>query len=147
MIRTKISSFDTVMRLWALFSGEAEQIAPEAGMALNDSLINKPVDPSGIAQLVNLYNNGLISRQTCLEELRRGGVLDPQLNIKEEEERVNDDKERKLDETIQRNEALADSQASVAPTEDTVQKQQADMQKAAANAQKDKQGTTSAAKQ
>jgi len=147
MIRTKISSFDTVMRLWALFSGEAEQIAPEAGMSLNDSLINKPVDPSGIAQLVNLYNNGLISRQTCLEELRRGGVLDPQLNIKEEEERVNEDKDRKLDETIQRNEALADSQASVAPTEGTVQKQQADMQKAAANAQKDKQGTTSAAKQ
>lgn len=142
MIRTKISSFNTVMRLWALFSGEQTTITEESGMALNDSLINKPVDPSGIAQIVNLYNNGLISRMTALEELRRGGVLDPQLDLKAEEERVDADKQRKLDETVERNEALAESAASVAPKEETVQKEQADLQKAAANAQKDKKGTT-----
>lgn len=142
MIRTKISSFDTVMRLWALFAGEQAQITSESGMALNDSLINKPVDPSGIAQIVNLYNTGLISRMTALEELRRGGVLDPQLDLKAEEQRVNDDKQRKLDETVERNEALAASGAAVAPQEQTTAKQQADMQKAATNAQKETRGTT-----
>jgi hypothetical protein len=88
LVRNKISSFNTVMRLWAAYAGELAQLLPESGISLNDSLINRPIDPSGIAQLVNLYNTGLLSKITILDELQRGGVLDPDLMVKEELNRI-----------------------------------------------------------
>lgn len=84
LIRNKASSFFTVMRLWARYAGELDSLTGESGMAINDSLINRPIDPSGIAQMVNLYNSDLLSRRTVLEELQRGGVLDPDLKVEEE---------------------------------------------------------------
>ena len=45
-----------------------------------------------MAQLVNLYTNGLMSRRTVLEELQRGGVLDPDLVVADEIERIEDDR-------------------------------------------------------
>ena len=91
MIRTKVSAFNTVMRLWALFAGEQSSITPESGIAMNDSLINKPIDPSGIAQLVNLHRERLLSKRTILEELRRGGILDPDVRIDAELERIEEE--------------------------------------------------------
>jgi hypothetical protein len=76
------------MRLWAVYAGELAKLTAESGMALNDSLINRPIDPSGIAQLVNLYNSKLLSGQTVLAELQRGGILDPDMKIKEEMNRI-----------------------------------------------------------
>jgi hypothetical protein len=88
LVRNKTSSFNTVMRLWAVYAGELAKLTAESGMALNDSLINRPIDPSGIAQLVNLYNSKLLSGQTVLAELQRGGILDPDMKIKEEMNRI-----------------------------------------------------------
>lgn len=150
MIRTKISSFDTVMRLWALYSGETDQIGKESGIALNDSLINKPVDPSGIAQLVNLYREGLISRQTALEELRRGGVIDPDVRIDAEIERIESDRERKDQEALDKMEATAEINAKnnpaqppggAPPATNTKGSVEANQKKAAMQ-QTDKKGTT-----
>lgn len=132
MIRTKVSAFSTIMRLWALFAGEQDSITPESGLAMNDSLINKPIDPSGIAQMVNLYREGLVSKQLVLEELRRGGVFDPDLRIEAELERVQKEKE---DEQKQ-----LEQMAPPQPTSSDAVK--AD-QLAAKNQQKDVQGTTS----
>lgn len=115
MVRTKVSSFETIMRLWALFAGEEASITEESGLAMNDSLINKPIDPSGIAQMVNLYREGLISRTTVLEELRRGGVLDPDLRIAAEIERIDEDKQRKLDEQVTQMEAVAEVKKETTP--------------------------------
>lgn len=84
LIRNKVSAFGSIMRLWAAYSGEYESLKPESGISINDSLINRPIDPSGIAQIVNLYASGLLSRQTVLDELQRGGVLDPDLRIDDE---------------------------------------------------------------
>lgn len=88
LIRNKTSSFSTVMRLWAAYSGEISAITPESGISINDSLINRPIDPSGIAQMVNLYNANLLSKETVLDELQRGGVLDPELKVSEELSRI-----------------------------------------------------------
>lgn len=88
LIRNKISSFTGVMRLWAAYSGELARLTPESGLAINDSLISRPIDPSGIAQMVNLYNTGLLSKRTVLDELRRGAVLDPDLKIDMELARI-----------------------------------------------------------
>ena len=96
LIRNKASMFGTLMRLWAYYAGEQSSITPESGLAINDSLISKPIEASEMAQLINLYNNGLLSKQTVLEELQRGGVLDPDLVIETEVERIEEDKEEKL---------------------------------------------------
>lgn len=91
LVRNKASSFATVMRLWAAYAGELDSLTGESGMAINDSLINRPIDPSGIAQMVNLYNSNLLSRRTVLEELQRGGVLDPDLKINDELSRLDEE--------------------------------------------------------
>lgn len=88
LIRNKTSSFSTIMRLWAAYAGELQGLTPESGIAINDSLINRPIDPSGVAQMVNLYNAGLLSKRTVLDELQRGGVLDPDLKVEQEISRL-----------------------------------------------------------
>jgi len=93
LIRNKTSMFGTVLRLWAWYAGEQSQVTKESGIAINDSLINKPLGASEMAQLVNLYTNDLLSKRTVLDELQRGGVLDPDLNIEKEMERIEEDKE------------------------------------------------------
>lgn len=108
LVRNKISSFNTVMRLWAAYAGELASLTVESGIALNDSLINRPIDPSGIAQLVNLYNANLLSGETVLAELQRGGVLDPDLKITEEMTRISDEAD-----------AAMEKQAAMAPSINT----------------------------
>ena len=101
LVRNKAASFNTVMRLWAAYSGELGQIMPESGIAINDSLINKPLGASEIAQLVNLYSQGLLSKRTVLDELQRGGILDPDLKVEEEIARTEEDRSNELDQMIE----------------------------------------------
>lgn len=91
LIKNKASAFETVMKLWALYAGEFTSLTTESGLAINDSLINRPIDPSGIAQLVNLRNAGILSRRTVLEELQRGNVIDPDLKIDAEIKRIEEE--------------------------------------------------------
>ena len=95
LIRNKTSMFTTLMRLWAWYASEQSSITAESGLAVNDSLISKPIEASEMAQLVNLYTNGLMSRKTVLEELQRGGVLDPDLVVSDEIERIEEDTEER----------------------------------------------------
>ena len=97
LIRNKTSSFGTVMRLWAWYAGEQAQITKESGISVNDSLINKPLGAAEMAQLVNLYSNDLLSKQTVIEELQRGGVLDPDLDLDMEMERIEGDRQEAMD--------------------------------------------------
>lgn len=97
LIRNKTATFGVLMRLWAWYAGEQSNITKESGLSINDSLISKPVEASEIAQLVNLYSNGLLSRETVLEELQRGGVLDPDLLIANEIERIESDRQENIE--------------------------------------------------
>ena len=97
LIRNKTSMFGMLMRLWAWYAGEQKSITKESGLAVNDSLINKPLGASEMAQLVNLFTNDLLSKRTVLEELQRGGVLDPDMVIDAEMQRIDDDKEAEHD--------------------------------------------------
>lgn len=110
LVRNKISSFNTVMRLWAAYAGELATLTPESGIVLNDSLINRPIDPSGIAQLVNLHNAGLLSSETVLSELQRGGVLDPDLKISDEISRVTVEDNKKFNQEMKRQADMAPPQ-------------------------------------
>lgn len=100
LVRNKASSFNLVMRLWAAYSGELDSIQAESGIAINDSLINKPLGASEIAQLVNLYSQGILSKRTVLDELQRGGILDPDLKIDEEIGRTEEDHSDQINQMI-----------------------------------------------
>jgi hypothetical protein len=119
-----------MMRLWAWYAGEQSQITAESGLAINDSLITKPIEASEMAQLVNLYSQGLLSRRTILDELQRGGVLDPDLIIDDEIERIEEDKTMKLKDTAAKTEAEA-------PPEPEPEPQQVDERNSNANSQQD----------
>ena len=101
LVRNKAASFNTVMRLWAVYSGELDQVKPESGIAINDSLINRPLGASEIAQLVNLYSQGILSKRTVLDELQRGGILDPDMKIDEEISRTEEDHQEKVNQNIE----------------------------------------------
>jgi len=96
LIEGKLSAFRQLMHFWTQYSGE--KLHPEAGISLSDSLIGKPMEANDVAQLTNLNVNGLISHQTTLEELQRGGILDPDLNVEEEIERIREEKEAAVEE-------------------------------------------------
>jgi hypothetical protein len=100
LVRNKSAAFNIVMRLWAAYNGELAQITPESGIAMNDSLINKPLGASEIAQLVNLYSQGILSKRTVLDELQRGGILDPDLKVDEEINRTDEDRKEQLTQVI-----------------------------------------------
>jgi len=100
LVRNKAAMFGVLMRLWAWYAGEQSSITDESGLAINDSLMTKPLEANEMAQLVNLYNNGLISKRTILDELQRGGVLDPDLVVDDEMDRIEEDHDAKLDERI-----------------------------------------------
>lgn len=96
LVRNKTAAFSIIIRLWAWYSGEQAQITDESGLAMNDSLINKPLGASEMAQLVNLFKEDLLSKKTVLDELQRGGVLDPDLVIEEEMARIEEDRQESL---------------------------------------------------
>ena len=104
LIRNKAAMFGILMRLWAWYAGEQSAITSESGLAINDSLMSKPLEASEMAQLVNLYSNGLMSRKTVLDELQRGGVIDPDLVVEEEIERIEEDREDQLDKQVEEGE-------------------------------------------
>jgi hypothetical protein len=104
LIRNKTAMFNVIMRAWAWYAGEMDQITDESGLAINDSLISKPIEASEMAQLVNLYSNGLMSKRTVLDELQRGGVIDPDLVVDDELERIDEDREEALDKQLEEGE-------------------------------------------
>lgn len=101
LTRNKSAMFGVIMRLWAFYAGEQSAIKQESGLAINDSLMSKPLEASEIAQLVNLYNTDLLSRKTILEELQRGGVLDPDLVISDEIERIEEGQEEREEHEVE----------------------------------------------
>lgn len=100
LVRNKTSAFNTVMKMWAAYAGELNTLSRESGIVLNDSLINRPLDPSGIAQLVNLRNANILSTETVQKELQRGGVLDPDLVLDEELKRIKTQEQSDMNKTM-----------------------------------------------
>ena len=92
LVRNKASAFVGAMRLWAAYAGELASLTQESGISLNESLISRPLDPSGVAQIINLVSSKIISRRTGIEELLRGGVLDSDLKVDVELQKVEEDR-------------------------------------------------------
>lgn len=108
LVRNKTSTFNLVVKLWAAYNGEIDQLTEESGLAMNDSLISKPLDASDIAQLVNLYSQGLVCKKTVLDELQRGGVLDPDLKVADEIERLEEEHQDEIDQMVNDEQQMAE---------------------------------------
>ena len=96
LIEGKLLAFRQLLHFWTQYSGE--KLHAESGISLSESLIGKPMEANDVAQLTNLNTNGLISHKTTHEELQRGGILDPDLNIDEELEWIADEKAAAVEE-------------------------------------------------
>ena len=124
LIRNKTAAFAMLMRLWAWYAGEQSQITAESGLAMNDSLMTKPLEASEMAQLVNLYSSGLLSKKTVLDELQRGGVLDPDLVVEDEMARIEEDKEEKMADAQAMTEATTPETPDPEPVSEETQAEQ-----------------------
>lgn len=91
MIEGKMSAFRQILYYWTQYTGEPMSV--EQGISLSDSLVARPMEANDVGQMVNMLTNNVISHQTTLEELQRGGVLDPDLSIEEELARIQEEKE------------------------------------------------------
>ena len=121
LTRNKSAMFGILMRLWAWYAGEQSSITQESGLAINDSLMSKPLEASEIAQMVNLYSNGLMSKKTVLDELQRGGVIDPDLVVEDEMERIEEDRQEKMDQQVEQMEVMTEANPEEPAQEPTEQ--------------------------
>lgn len=132
LVRNKAAAFNHIMLLWAAYAGEGNSLNLESGIAINDSLINRPLDPSGIAQIVNLFSVSLLSRKTVLDELQRGGVLDPDLKVEDEMDRIDEEARKAQQEQMKMMEQQAQMQQDQNP-QDQSQPDQQPVQEDSAN--------------
>ncbi len=86
LIEAKMSAMRQVLALWTAYT--SEPLETQAGLAMNDSMISKPMEAQDVGQITSLNTNGLLSHESTLNELQRGGVLDPDMDIGDELDRV-----------------------------------------------------------
>jgi hypothetical protein len=86
MMEAKASMFRRVMEVWANYM--SEPLAEDAALEIRDSMVQRPLGPQEVQQLLALHNNGALSLRSLLEELQRGGVLEADRLITDELERI-----------------------------------------------------------
>lgn len=83
----KRSVMQSLMKLWVLFTGE--ELDPDAGIVMADSIYEKPLESQDITLLQQLTGGEtLISRRSAIEELQRAGRLSATTSVEEELERL-----------------------------------------------------------
>jgi hypothetical protein len=89
MAARKESAMQRLMWIWCLFTGE--QLSPEAGINMANSIYDRPLNPQERVQLIAEVDAGLVSRETAIEMLQRGGVNDITQSVDEELGRIRAD--------------------------------------------------------
>lgn len=92
----KRSAMQSLMQLWVLFTGE--QLDPEAGIVMADSIYEKPLEAQDITLLQQLTGGvELISQRSAIEELQRAGRLSATTSVEEELERLRSERPEPAD--------------------------------------------------
>lgn len=112
MIENKESVFGRVLGFWTEFT--AEDLANDAGLEIDDELIQRPLDAQGQKALLELFGQDAIDHKTLLEELKRGHALSQNLDIEAVMEAVKKQKEEAQQEAMD----LMKTQADLAPETD-----------------------------
>ena len=92
MAARKESALQRLMWIWCMFTGE--QLSPEAGINMATSIYDRPLNPQERVQLIAEVDANLISRETAIEMLQRGGVNDITQSVDEELARIRADERR-----------------------------------------------------
>ena len=92
----KASMIQTLMMIWVMFTGE--ELSADAGVSMNSTLYERPLEAPDIAQLQQLAGGvELISQRSAIEELQRGGRLKVTTSADEELERINNERPEPAD--------------------------------------------------
>jgi len=103
IVNYKKSVYKRLMRMWASFTNELSSAS--AHIDINQSLFTRPMEASTIAQLVNLYVQGIWSRHRVIETLKNNGIGDPDLKVDEEVQRITEERNTELEFTKRKAEA------------------------------------------
>jgi hypothetical protein len=83
----KRSAMQSIMQLWTLFTGE--DLDPEAGIVMADSIYERPLEAPDITLLQQLTGGEpLISQRSAIEELQRAGRLTATTSVDDELQRL-----------------------------------------------------------
>jgi hypothetical protein len=82
----KTSIVESMMQLWAEFSGET--LAAGHGIEMDEGIFDEPMTADKLAIAERLYNNDLLSRGTLLYLEKKVGLLPPGQTIAQEEEAI-----------------------------------------------------------
>jgi hypothetical protein len=66
-------------------------VNPEAGISMSSTIYDRPLDPQGRAQIISEVDAGLLSRESAIEILQRGGANPITGSPEEELERIKAD--------------------------------------------------------
>ena len=105
LIENKQAMFAMILRLWTVYA--AEDLNAEAGLDVNDNLIQRPLEAQEVQAYLNLFGGDLLSHQTTLEELQRGQALSQDIDIEEEIARVAEEKAQRAKEAMEMMQAEA----------------------------------------
>jgi hypothetical protein len=87
MAEAKGSVLQQLMAIWCLYTGE--DLPEDAGIAMASTIYDKPLEAQEIAQLHTLAGGvELISQESAIEELQRGGVNRATTSVEEELKRI-----------------------------------------------------------
>jgi hypothetical protein len=83
----KRSAMQSIMQLWTLFTGE--DLDPEAGIVMADSIYERPLEAPDITLLQQLTGGEpLVSQRSAIEELQRAGRLTATTSVDDELQRL-----------------------------------------------------------
>lgn len=108
----KNSVIQQLMVIWGMFTGE--QVSPDAGISMSSTIYDRPLDPPSRAQLIAEVDAGLVSRETAIEILQRGGANPITGSPEDELQRLKEDESR-MAEQIGVNDPAAVDPAGMAP--------------------------------
>jgi hypothetical protein len=98
MVEQKDSVFQRIMAIWCDYTGEV--LHPDAGLAISNTIYDKPLTSQDVAQLPPLVDGLLMSRRSAIHELQRAGI-NRSSNSPEEELALIDKEQKKLAKEIE----------------------------------------------
>jgi hypothetical protein len=83
----KASAFQSILEIWCEFTGET--LSPDAGLTMAASVFERPLEPADVMQIQSLTGGAqLLSQQSGIEELQRGGRIRVTTTAEDELQRI-----------------------------------------------------------
>lgn len=92
----KASALQSILEIWCEFTDET--LSPDAGLTMAASVFERPLEPADVAQIQSLTSGAqLLSQQSAIEELQRGGRIKVTTTAEDELQRIQDEQPKPAD--------------------------------------------------